>query len=508
MKFHLISQKLWSADKGFKSGYLEIDNWNDYSFVTAFNLSVADKNGKIHNLGALKIGFKGQDTSQSTFRFLEKIFDQLPPEFFSLGCDEMYYRNLSELPQDFRNDILKSLNDMVYDKSYVKLALDESVFSVSLLRGVSLTSINGQFTRVLNGNPPLTNFEFEYKRIQEEKVAGIDLLFQVKANSKPTTNIHALIGRNGIGKTTLLNGMINAIIKRDVDSGLFFDREIPGDSIIDKQYFSSLISVSFSAFDPFDPPEEQPDPSKGTCYYYIGLKNLASNRTHELKSLANLHKEFVQSLNICLAQDLRRERWAKAVQILESDENFSSMNLKSLLNYSGTELTERATSRIERMSSGHTIVLLIVTKLVAKVEEKTLVLIDEPESHLHPPLLSAFIRSLSDLLHDRNGVAIIATHSPVVIQEVPKSCVWKIFRSRLQMESIRPEEETFGENVGTLTREIFGLEVGKSGFHNVLRESVMNGDSFNEILEEFDNQLGLEAKSILRSLVNLRDRDQ
>ncbi len=43
---------------------------------------------------------------------------------------------------------------------------------------------------------------------------------------------------------------------------------------------------------------------------------------------------------------------------------------------------------IKRMSSGHAIVLLTVTKLVARVEEKTLVLIDEPESHLHPPLLS------------------------------------------------------------------------------------------------------------------------
>ncbi|MGN9540532.1 AAA family ATPase [Escherichia coli] len=63
------------------------------------------------------------------------------------------------------------------------------------------------------------------------------------------------------------------------------------------------------------------------------------------------------------------------------------------------------------MSSGHAVVLLTLTRLVATVEEKTLVLIDEPESHLHPPLLSAFIRALSDLLLD-NGLSIIATHSP------------------------------------------------------------------------------------------------
>ncbi|MDK7046806.1 AAA family ATPase, partial [Escherichia coli] len=100
------------------------------------------------------------------------------------------------------------------------------------------------------------------------------------------------------------------------------------------------------------------------------------------------------------------------------------------------------------------------------------VLIDEPESHLHPPLLSAFIRALSDLLLDRNGLSIIATHSPVVLQEVPKRCVWKINRSRLSTESRRPDIETFGENVGILTREVFGLEVVKSGFHDLLVQSV------------------------------------
>ena len=35
---------------------------------------------------------------------------------------------------------------------------------------------------------------------------------------------------------------------------------------------------------------------------------------------------------------------------------------------------------IKKMSSGHASVLLIMTQLVAKVEEKTLVLLDEPES--------------------------------------------------------------------------------------------------------------------------------
>ena len=135
-------------------------------------------------------------------------------------------------------------------------------------------------------------------------------------------------------------------------------------------------------------------------------------------------RDFITSLNICFALIAKKNRWINAIKTLESDFNFAEMNLCELNNIKDQqEFSQRAEALFKRMSSGHAIVLLTVTKLVETVEEKTLVLLDEPESHLHPPLLSAFTRALSDLLVNRNGVAIIATHSPVVLQEVPKSCV-------------------------------------------------------------------------------------
>jgi len=145
--------------------------------------------------------------------------------------------------------------------------------------------------------------------------------------------------------------------------------------------------------------------------------------------------------------------------------------------------------------------LLTITKLVEKVEEKTLVLFDEPEAHLHPPLLSAFVRALSDLLSHRNGVAVIATHSPVILQEVPSNCVYKMSRSGLKATSCRPIIETFGENVGVLTREIFGLEVSDSGYHKLLEKEIQKSRSYTRILRNFHGQLGSEAKGILRSLI-------
>jgi predicted ATP-dependent endonuclease of OLD family len=157
------------------------------------------------------------------------------------------------------------------------------------------------------------------------------------------------------------------------------------------------------------------------------------------------------------------------------------------------------------LSSGHKIVLLIVTRVVETIEERSLVLVDEPEAHLHPPLLSALIRAFSDLLINRNGVAIISTHSPVILQEVPRTCVWRIRRIGRKTKVERPRSETFGENVGTLTHAIFGLEVTDSGFHTMITEAVEEGLSYERILDRFDDQLGDEARGIARSLIATRE---
>jgi hypothetical protein len=114
---------------------------------------------------------------------------------------------------------------------------------------------------------------------------------------------------------------------------------------------------------------------------------------------------------------------------------------------------------------------------------------------------------LSELLILRNGVAIIATHSPVILQEVPKNCVWILNRSGISARAERPERETFGENVGILTHEIFGLEVTKSGFYNLIDKAVEENDSYEEVTEYFNNQLGSEAKAISRALINLKNKN-
>jgi predicted ATPase len=517
MKFKLIPRSSGIPAKGVSTIYLHIDHWNDFSFMTMFDLSLDDEKGIRHDIGQVKIGFKGQDKTKDTYATLDQEFISLPKGYFSLGMGDDYYKNLAKLSKEFRVELLTHLNDMAYDSTHLNNADGEEVFSVSLLRDVSLSVIKGQFSRILAGKPGLTDFKFNYIRPEQQSIGGLKLRFNVIANSLPSTNVHAVIGRNGAGKTTLLNGMIESIVDIGNSLGKFTNSDLYGTPPISKDYFSSLVSVSFSAFDPFKPPKEQSDPSEGACYFYIGLQKDDGN----LSTLFELNEQCEKALNTCFRSPGKTKRWLKAMKSLGSDDNFSEMKLEELeaeykairsskkKNDTGNvkeKYSEIVGRKLSRLSSGHAVVFLTVSRLVAAVEEKTLVLIDEPESHLHPPLLSAFIRALSELMYDRNGVAILATHSPVVLQEVPRSCVWKISRSGKEVSPFRPANETFGENVGVLTRDIFGHEVVKSGFHQLLLESVEKGNSYEEILENYDCELGQEARSILKALVLDRDR--
>ena len=531
MEFQVLSRSTWLPDEGRNTAFLRIDNWNDFSYYTLFQVKVFDENGKGYELGDIKIGYKGQDEGRdnATSQKLDTHFSYLSDDYFSLGQTTEYYKQLSTMPAEARKNYLGGINDLVAHPELLTTIEDENVFGISLLRNVYIASIRGKFKNVLDGHNESTPFQFYFIRDENERMSGFKLYFDVGVDTKPPTNIHALIGRNGVGKTTVLNDIISAICGLENNQQCRIEPQDHRYSSNDKDYFSSLISVSFSAFDPFTPPTEQPDPAKGTCYFYLGLKK--SGDDEQLLGFKELRTECIRSLMNCFTQPHKSERWVNVIQKLSSDTNFAEMNLGNLkecyqalakkyrieersdtIEYKNKkqkmkeEYEQYVLSILKRMSSGHSVVFMTITRLVEKVDERSLVLLDEPESHLHPPLLSAFIRALSDLLISRNAIAIIATHSPVVLQEIPRKCVWKLFRHGKNMEVDRPKIETFGESVSDLTTEVFGLEVSNSGFHGLLKESVDEGKSYTDIIDAFNNQIGFEGRALLKVMISERDR--
>lgn len=487
--------------------YLYEDRWNDwFEFITMFSAVYIDKNGDEHSLGSVKIGKKDIKDSEKnsisnkfeTIDFLPQQFDSLPSTYFSLGQSDDYYIKIKSLGDNVRKNIFINLNDVAYNEDTFEAVKNLEITRTSILRSVSSTTVKGQYRRIAHGGVRLTEYDFSYFSPNNQNFTPYELDFKVTPESYPPSNIHVIIGRNGVGKTHLIRNMIQSLIYDNDDKYGHFEVDTWNDAT-----FANVVCVAFSAFDKF------PTSNKKTKipYLFVGLEQdyIKKDTESKIKSIIQmLRDQFKKSLTNCFASQSKRDRWINAVKILETDPIFHESDIRNIDIVKNPELEESSNAgRIfNKLSSGHKIILLTITQLVEKVEESTLVLLDEPETHLHPPLLSAFIRALSDLLIDRNGVALITTHSPVVLQEVPQDCVWRLWRSSSIMKAERLEVETFGENVGSLINEVFGLEVTYSGFHRILSEAVSKyGANYNQIIRKFDQKLGNEARAILKMLI-------
>ncbi|MEI8644084.1 AAA family ATPase [Pseudoalteromonas sp. Hal040] len=428
LRFIILNRSEDIPSSGANTCYLIIDNWNDFSFITSFYLSIHDEGGTYHKIGGVKIGFFGQTEQESTEQALRKLslIEELPSSFFSLGIGSEYYHNLSTLNESFRNTLMVALRDVVFNSELIKKVENERVFKISLLREASISVIEGKYKRFLYGDNSNISFHFAFHPTLGE--FGNKLLkFKVVKKPQPslTTNVHALIGRNGTGKTTLLNKIVRTALSPRESLSHILDLEATPLRPIPKNYFSSIVSVSFSSFDLEAPPLEQRDPSKGTCYSYIGLKKPGSG---QLKTLNERRIEMCESLFDCFhnAESLlngdnkKRDRFWHAVKLLSSDYSIKSFGLETLWDeyncifndFMREEVgaiidpveidkkfrktfTQKFLNLLPDMSSGHAIVLMTTFSLISKVDEKSLVLIDEPESHLHP----LYYQLLFELFH-------------------------------------------------------------------------------------------------------------
>lgn len=494
------------------------DNWNDwFIWVTQFYVIVVTTDNRRIDIGHVKIARAGMTPKSAvTSNLLPPAFPYLDAPWFSIGQTENYYEQLNELGVEYRNWYLDAIRDMARRPNLLDEYANEEVLSRSLLRDIDLDRVRNRLNRLASGDAALTNYAFHFTFPQDQRTADAppQLTFRVTPASNPPTNVHVVIGRNGVGKTRCFDYLSRAFLRLPARDGGSAGELGPlglDDPFLGKAHgFAGLVTVSFSPFDEYGPLVSSTSRME-VRYSYIGLIRESAEQirptdgddddelaTLTIKGRPELARDFLKSIATCRGT-ARRRRWLRAVELLEADPLFLDANARTVIDDTADGWEARTRKWFRRLSSGHSVVLLTITRLVELVEEKSLVLIDEPEGHLHPPLLSAFVRALSELLIDRNGVAIVATHSPVVLQEVPRSCAWVLNRTGLAARADRPELETFGENVGILTREVFGLEVVQTGFHRLISEAVQQG-GYDQVALQFGDRLGGEARSLARAL--------
>ena len=496
---------------------LRRDQWDDFGIKSLFHLTLHLHPSSQHAIGSVKIGQLGQTSGRTIMP--DNRFRALSTNYFSLGQNFSYYENLKLLGSDVYERVLRGLRDTVLDQTILSRAQGERVWSDSLLRMSSAERALLDAPSIFSTSPPVSTGEINFAFSTSVGGNWFDTNFAFSNSSPLPSRVNAIIGYNGSGKTQLLaNLALAATSKKGPEKSSPKHGSISSATPV---LFSSVITVSYSAFDTFTLPDQMwgateqhqatrqlADHGEVFGYAYFGLRekfdSTSSTDTKEnqrLKSIDSIREEFSAALRSA-STPRRRPVLSRALSILFQDPSFGRPGIVQELEVGQVDPW---IEYFDNFSTGHKIVLNVITQLISRCDPKSLVLIDEPESHLHPSLLAAFLQALTTVLNEFDSYAVVTTHSPVVLQEIPKKYVQIISRFGNSTQITTPTGETFGENVATLTREAFGLDNVRSDYHSVLERLALDL-SLVEIEELFDGELSGNARAYLLTLFRRKSK--
>lgn len=151
------------------------------------------------------------------------------------------------------------------------------------------------------------------------------------------------------------------------------------------------------------------------------------------------------------------------------------------------------------LSSGEISFLKFAAQASLSIENGSLLLMDEPETHLHPNFISRFMSLLDKLLELTGSAAIIATHSAYFVREV--------FRDQVTVlsvdddgivQAITPRLRTFGADVGAISYFVFGEDEPSKLAVEVERRLLERHQSWDDVYELYKDELSLEMLNTLR----------
>ena len=151
------------------------------------------------------------------------------------------------------------------------------------------------------------------------------------------------------------------------------------------------------------------------------------------------------------------------------------------------------------LSSGQLAFIKFIVQACLFVENGTLVLLDEPETHLHPNFISQFIRILDRLLKLTGSIAVIATHSAYFVREVPRNQVL-VFKegSNGQVDIQNPRLKTFGADVGAISYFVFEDEITNGLVEDILEQFPKTQKERQLLLSELESELSADVVMFLR----------
>ena len=346
---------------------------------------------------------------------------------------------------------------------------------------------------------------------------------------------HALIGRNGVGKSQLLRELIIALGQRmdGTTTDPFTSDAVPKGThttLFPNEFrVNRILALCWDSRTVF-PPEARLNSRLEYLYCEMHKEDLGSGDPAHMSDSNTPASQLIQLLRAQLGDlgnGFKRLRAtlrplfdykdiALAFRRTDGGNGLEWLSLQDLqragegrqLEYFGNLESAESPRRIGadgtsvELSSGERMFLLFAIRCAARVETGTLLILDEPETHLHPTLISDFMRVLSALLDETKSTAIVATHSPFVVRELPARCVHVLRVDEERTPTISNAFlRTFGASVDALAADIFEDAESAQVNRDVAKAIAKSGLSGEEIRERYGKELSLELMSEIRQLM-------
>ncbi|MGE6263422.1 AAA family ATPase [Aeromonas media] len=448
--------------------------WDDYGTKSTYRVSIYFKSiKKYSDIGEAKIISTNEiDYDDKGYLTTSGIFTKLPDNLGFLGQSEDFYLEIKEVLGEHTEEVLDSLNDLSILPGLRDTFESSAHFKNSLIRYSDAERALKLGSYIVRDEDFNDYFSFEF--CNGDELHNTTCAFDFDSKRPEKSRINIIIGENGTGKTTYLADLALSMSGRE-NKGHFLDSRPP---------FSKIISASFSAFDTFEIPSNK----KTFSYKYCGLRDKSGFMSR--KKMLEIYKS---SCNKILDRDIDHVWRAVLERLINKDK----------LEYIEKEFFERRiySNIIDNsiLSSGENILLYSFTQMIAETKKESLVLFDEPELHLHPRAISNLIPAINEMLHSLNAYSIIATHSPIILQQIPSKFVRVFDNYSGQLTTRTLEIETLGESLSAITNEVFNTFESEQPYKEMLKRlaSRYTNEEINKI---FRNKLSLNCQLYLESL--------
>jgi hypothetical protein len=463
------------------------DGWDDFGFKCRFVAELRLSADDVIELGGMRIA-RGDGAFRADT--LPAVLKRFPNGIASMGESVAYYRRLrDEVPASMRARYLRVMRDLIMSPDRATPLKDSEIWKTSFMReAASRHALKRAGVYVGAPTEGIAPPKFRFSMQLDGAAAPHKFVVDFGIGAGLPNRMMLLIGPNGTGKTKCLAGMVDALVPPDA---LKPDTRVPGAAIEERPEISRVIAVSYNAFDEFPLPLQ---PAGAPQQFGVARRSRHSYKYCGLRSEDGDVRvaEVGHMLDDALGPVAESERDGVLRRIL-------SKLLGPDLSNALTD-DEGRPAALAALSAGQRLVAAIFTNIVGFVEEGSLLVIDEPETHLHPGLLSSVVDALGDLLNEYDSYAIIATHSPFLLQQVPSPYV-RMFRRTNDVPRITTLNiESFGEDLGELTRTVLGLADPERDYTAALASLHEQHGSAAAVEDLFPHPLGLPALSYLHAL--------